>query len=247
MGDKLPLRPAPDASGADWLANRMENPWHRQDGSVRVGAIIPAGFEAYARIFHPGRDRVTGQRVPWHEVAARFGRVPHAEMQWHRIAASREAEEPDSGLLEEPIIGHLPPQESDALVDVLRGHTQTPDQCWFAVWEGWGTPVPLVFEGTQTNPKTIRWSDKWPFCDASSFSLPGRRYYLVQGHIDAASALVRWNGASLWWPEDHSWCVATEVDYMEVRGRASNRFWLTLVWNPGRHPCHTGRTLTGID
>jgi hypothetical protein len=51
-------------------------------------------------------------------------------------------------------------------------------------------------------------------------SLPKRQYFLFQGPLDAAIELG-WmlddgffvpQSPNLFWPDDHSWCVATEVD-----------------------------------
>jgi hypothetical protein len=41
---------AVSAAAADWLTDALEDPW--LDGVVRVGAIVPAGFEAYVRVEH---------------------------------------------------------------------------------------------------------------------------------------------------------------------------------------------------
>lgn len=42
---------------------------------------------------------------------------------------------------------------------------------------------------------------------------PLRSYRLYRGLLDAAVRLAEHTeGASLWWPSDRSWCVATEVD-----------------------------------
>ena len=67
---------------ANWLVERL-HPFGQDTGS-----IVPEGFEAYCRVFHPHAD--TGER--WSEIAARNGRVAHAEMQFHlisRLAAPR--------------------------------------------------------------------------------------------------------------------------------------------------------------
>ncbi len=48
----------------------------------------------------------------------------------------------------------------------------------------------------------------------------GRDYHLFGGPVDAATRIGHWitkewfdaQSPSIFWPEDHSWCVATEVD-----------------------------------
>ena len=50
---------------------------------------------------------------------------------------------------------------------------------------------------------------------------PGRDYILFEGPLDAVTTLGRqvtddWfipQSPNLFWPEDQSWCVATEIDY----------------------------------
>ena len=70
------------------------------------------------------------------------------------------------------------------------------------MWEGWGVIRPDI-EGAPT------------------FELPGRRYHLLGGPVDAATesvAIAEWSyqSASLWWPDDRAWCVATEVDHQST-------------------------------
>jgi hypothetical protein len=72
---------------------------------------------------------------------------------------------------------------------VLSRHTRTPGRCWFAVWEGWAGQKPA------RHPDLIT---------------ADRRYYLRSGPIEAL--LSEQDPPSLWWPEDRSWCVATEID-----------------------------------
>jgi hypothetical protein len=51
---------------------------------------------------------------------------------------------------------------------------------------------------------------------APTFHLPGREFYLFEGQIEGAT--TPWSGggsslASMWWPGDEAWCVATEIDF----------------------------------
>lgn len=70
--------------------------------------------------------------------------------------------------------------------------------CWFGVWEGYGDldilPQPLLGQ--------------------ERLDLPHRRYLLYRGTVRDALRFVPALGRTpnLWWPEDHSWFVASEVD-----------------------------------
>jgi hypothetical protein len=97
-----------DVAAGDWIRERVDDPWR---GSMHD--VVPRGFEAYARIFHPvERDRPVGrpwpplpyaghrreweafhaaqpeidvERVTWAEAAAAFGTTMHALAQWHHL------------------------------------------------------------------------------------------------------------------------------------------------------------------
>jgi hypothetical protein len=54
--------------------------------------------------------------------------------------------------------------------------------------------------------------------DGPKLRLPGRDYFLFTGPLGAALQLGDPGGIwskspNLYWPEDHSWCVATEIDF----------------------------------
>jgi hypothetical protein len=93
--------------------------------------------------------------------------------------------------------GTLPPELAAPLAAVLGRQTATPADCFFAVWNGWGA-LPEQIHRLPT------------------FTLPSREYHLLHGPVDAAAESVldsRWQqSSSIWWPVDHAWCVATEVD-----------------------------------
>jgi len=99
-----------DVSTGDWLRERID------DGAAwgeTIHGVVPRGFAAYARVFHPGSfDELSGRdRLPslqqwqklewseaepvlarivtrpatWSETAALFGTTFHPRVQWHRL------------------------------------------------------------------------------------------------------------------------------------------------------------------
>lgn len=182
-----------DLAPSRWIGERL-HPFAQDAGSV-----IPDGFEDYARIFHPARRDAPERAVTWREIATTNGRTVHPEMQFGNIAGTWSRRSPQPGLWSvDPRVGSLPPELARALVSVLRPRTATPDRCWFAVWEGWG--------------------DLRPQRGVPTLELPHRRYYLAEGTVDDALRTVsepdwRYQSASMWWPDDRSWFVSTEVDF----------------------------------
>jgi hypothetical protein len=176
-----------DVSAADWIAARL-NPFGQDTGS-----IVPVGFEAYARVFHP-----IGADGRWSDLARENGRIAHSQMQLHLISAPPgESTNPERFNV---VWGSLPVAERESLIDVLRPRTTTPDRCWLAVWEGFGG---LDRGGVDARVR-----------------LPQRNYLLAAGPIAAVLEPVRtvvdfdWGlSPNLWWPEDHSWIVVTEIDF----------------------------------
>jgi hypothetical protein len=125
-----------DVSPADWIAPRL-HPSH-----IDTGSVVPEGFEAYCRIFHPLRKHRPGAASrTWAEVAAENGRIVHPEMQVHmvshRVGATPERYDLND-YINELDWGSLPLPERSELVDVLSSETTTPDRCWFCIWDGYG-------------------------------------------------------------------------------------------------------------
>ena len=94
-----------------------------------------------------------------------------------------------------------------AVLGTLTGHTRTPDDCYFCLWDGWGSDI----EGGPSllhRPKVV---------------VPNRAYFLFRGSV---SDLGDWGAAdegpgqprlhmpdpAFIWPADHSWCLANDVD-----------------------------------
>jgi hypothetical protein len=185
------LRLVTDGSPADWVASGI-GPF----GSG-VGALVPHGFEAYARILHPASSR-EGAPVRWDAIARWSGGVAHALAQFEPLARPRSGggserapfdEPPRTGHLIEPLLG--------ALCAILARHTSTADRCCYCLWDGYG------------------WVSGSP-----SVRLPERDYLLFKGPLDGISEMGwRLDGRfhtpqspNLFWPHDRAWFVATEID-----------------------------------
>jgi len=224
----VPLEYVDDLTPANWIAERL-HPF-AQD----AGAIIPPGFDAYARIFHPASRRVGNAQVPvtWREIADANLRVHHPQMQFGSLVSiagvrgGAFARQPQPGLFDSwPRTGSLPLNLARVLVDVVGNYTGTPDRCWFAAWEGWGDfrdgSAALHTLGGSPNdalttlpPGTHREKPT----ENARLKLPNRGYYLARGPLAAAIETVygitwAYQSASIWWPDDRAWCVATEVDF----------------------------------
>lgn len=160
-----------------------------------VASFLPGGFEAYARVYHPPREQgesaMSGATANWHERATKLGVSLDHPLSLDMLQESARATAPlERGSLPLPVL--VP------LVDCLRGATSTPDQCFFAVWEGFGDSV-------------------FPQSRRPSLELPHRRYHVFTGPLEGAMTSLSaisfcHRSANLWWPADHAWCVATEVD-----------------------------------
>ena len=169
-----------------------------------VLSLVPACFSEYVRVFHPAYRRAGSERVAvtWAEIASANGMRMHSGVQFGSITGSERYEgKGQPGVFDQPPeTGNLARELLDPLADVLARHTSTPGACYFAVWDGWGGCPPEVRS-------------------APTFSVPQRTYHLLAGPGDALRELAdAWQplGAprspNLWWPQDHAWCVATEVD-----------------------------------
>lgn len=175
-----------------------------------VNSIVPRGFEAYARIFHPFYEVVDKQekRIPWAEVASANSKTIHRQMQWPHLVVKED--DFANGVIQGRMFnslseGSLELKLATELHPILAAHTQTPSLCWFAIWYGYGTLPEIVKQ-------------------AALFETFDRQYHLFQGSsAGIEQSFSTWsaeeNGrdvffqsANIWWPDDTAWCVATEID-----------------------------------
>jgi hypothetical protein len=194
-----------DVSPGRWIADGLAG----GSGST-VASLVPARFEACARVLHPAYryDGDDDLEVTWAEVAAHNGTVAHPLVQWDALTHGPVDSQPpvwDDG----PSEGHLPVALARRLAAVLARHTGTPEDCLFGRWDGFGYDLPT------------------PDVPPRLLLRGGRDVVLVRGRVgDAVRNLApepHEQSANLWWPDDHAWCVVTDVDLRSsyVGGTAS--------------------------
>jgi hypothetical protein len=127
-----------------------------------------------------------------------------------------------------PMDGQLPPDTCEALAALLWPHTMTPEVAWFCLWDGNGafwsgshSPVHSSLDGSEPSREEIaRYTAEAEAQDAILGSTPlvhayARNYFLFRGPLDAACGFEPsgwYTSPNLWWPNDRSWIVQTEVD-----------------------------------
>jgi hypothetical protein len=209
-----------DLTAAAWIAPRL--------GAFASGVrgVIPAGFEAYARILHPADSAEA--HVRWSAVAAAGAKVAHALMQFHTLVGVGPNEyDVDSAAWtgSVPDQGDLEPESLAALLDILARHTASVERCWFGVWEGYGwlpggSRVTFVATADGTLPPESAERHFAAIDYDARIELPKRNYLLFSGPLDAALEIGDWpapnwflpHSPNIFWPDDVSWCVATEID-----------------------------------
>jgi hypothetical protein len=225
------MTPSDKVQAAGWIRERLHG--FAQD----VGSVVPPGFEAYARIFHPAWASHDVE-VRWSEVAAASGRTVHNEMQFHRIAAPVPGRENAFGKVwsGEPRLGVLARGQAGALIPPLSGHTSTPDRVWFCLWEGYGylTGASALIVSTfwkEGEPRTPPPPPPpRPNLPKVRVRLPSRDYVLFTGQVAQAEGWQ--DGPNLWWPDDRAWCVASEIDFPYTYVGGSTELIEVILSNP---------------
>ncbi len=175
-----------------WLRERLA-PFR----DLTLASFVPSDYETYARLLHPvdtpdRHDRL----IRWRDVAQWSGRELTSRSQFESIAMGPGAPRNDRPWRGQgPEEGRLAIADARVLADALRDVTPSPQRCWFGLWSGYG------FQRG---------------CYGPELALDSRSYYLFSGSVDDAvttTLLTRERHTpNLWWPEDHSWFVATEID-----------------------------------
>jgi len=204
---------------ADWISNRL-HPFDQHD----AGSVIPAGFAAYARILHPAwRWETDGAlKIRWGMISEWTGRVVHPQVQFHELSQSWAR----PGILhgrsvDLPHEGSLPADDLVALTEILADDSDTPDHCWFCLWDGYGCVnagrafTPLVSNAGDEREHHLPQVIPATVLAGPRVRLPARDYLLYHGPLTVASAFCSYpsyQSPNLWWPDDRTWCVASEID-----------------------------------
>ena len=185
-----------------------------------VGTLVPVGFAAYGRIFHPAWR---GGRSPirWDAVAAWSGRTVHGLAEFTKVASPVGQPADPAPYDQRPRDGELPQAAIHSLARVLRNHTGTPDQWFVGIWEGVG------------------WMDRSE-AKAPLLCLPERTHLVFKGNADILDK-VGWIGfdgrpvheaPNLIWPADRAWLVATDVDQESTYVGGSAALVAALIADP---------------
>ena len=203
-----------------FLTEVTEAQWIEQGTNHRsrcLDALIPAGFTAHARLFHPAdnvSDSTAESRVRWSQVAKWAGKTVHSLMEFGRIKV------PVEGFGIEPAPWRYDPDEElydegIALAAFLAGYTDTPQDCFFGIWEGYGQFSVGSMVMLSTNGG-IPLSPPAEVLKAEQFVCDDWKHLLYRGALDAIESFYTvpiWgNLPNIWWPSDRAWFVMSHYD-----------------------------------
>ncbi len=213
---------------ADWIGERLAT------RAACVAAVVPSGFESYARILHPVETPHDGEElVRWRDLAAWSGQSLESDTPFHSIALPPHQPEQPPPSIHSPSLGRLYLPDAGTLASVIRRFTTTASDCWFGLWDGYDlVGVPLAARvgarrGTGPIPELAR--------NGQRVHLSDRDYLLYRGGVDSfrpfeSDSLEQ--TANLWWPGDHAWCVASEVDLSSTYVGGSSEMIGVLLAEP---------------
>jgi hypothetical protein len=205
-----------DVDAADWIIERLHSFFFTT--AQDVASFVPEGFSAYARVLHPAwrteRDRHI--KVRWADLAREKGVPLRTTTRFEELESTAPMHYRQS-----PRVGTLQRDELEALVKLLAPFTSTPHSCWFGVWEGYGwmqgPPAIAVFGRPEARRRSLQAELEALAAPAGPrVQIPGRSLALYSGQIEEAAAFCEpptSQSPNLWWPDDHAWCVASEIDF----------------------------------
>ncbi len=207
-----------DVEPARWLRAALR-PWTAR-GIRHVSTLVPAGYPAHGRILHRGGTRSDALR--WAEIAVQTGRHINANTQYAQLVgwhADTDHQSPPEPWLE-PERGSLLPDECSAVAHVLARYSATQDDCFFCIWEGYGSAWTVLNRLAYGAPRV---------------ALEHRNCLLFRGPVSAATAFREgpwFQSPTVWWPADRAWCVASELDIYSTYVAATSAAMAALGDDP---------------
>ncbi len=217
-----------DVTVGRWIEKRLTGP------PESMSRLVPEGYAAYARVLNPAHT-AAGEPLRWSTVSDWSGRVYHPLMSFEGISRPVDGRgtgpapwgrDPEHGRLDEGL-----PRKLAAL---LFQFTDTPEQCYFGVWEGYGQysggTTLLTSDGSGRplpTPSDIRKAQRIRGC--------GRNYLLYTGELRDISGFYtnfRSEPPNIWWPADRAWFVATDIDLDSTYIGASQECIDALLQHP---------------
>ncbi|WP_157108585.1 hypothetical protein [Aldersonia kunmingensis] len=182
-----------DVFAGEWIRDGLA-----PDRTYRVSMLVPRGFAAYGRILHPLEsvdDNGRTRWLRWSDLARATGAIEHAGIQLVPML-----DRVPTGLLYSadrpvpatPVLAWE--QQLDALEGILAQHTSTPDDCYFAFWEG-----NTAFEDIPDAVPRLEVRESF-------------RCYLIRGPIRRIADTLHGLLPNLAWPADRAWCVVSNSD-----------------------------------
>lgn len=168
--------------------------WPCSDGQVRLGSLLPVGFESYVRVLHPCHPSLPARR-DWEGLAERAGVTLDPISRWDDLVAralTRGYGDPGS-----PALGELEVTEFQALQQLVqRSGEDNRNDVFGAFWSGYG-----FFDDGQREMAT---------------DIGSRDYVIFRGHATDMQELTVgngiWHSPNYWWAANRSWCVVTDMD-----------------------------------
>ena len=202
------VEPVSDFSETGWIAESIHRRGSQTMQRYAEGRLVPDGFAAYARLFHPAQVLNEAKEhlpVRWAQIAAERGRTMHPWATFYDVANVHEwISGRNGGVKSSPKEWSLPSAECAILAGLVREFTETPDLYYFGFWDGYGQAD--RFPAMRRQPRF------------RLHTIEPRGYYLLRGRLDPALAgkHFAYHSPNIWWPADRAWCISTDIDGMDT-------------------------------
>jgi hypothetical protein len=232
------LEPVHDLAPVAWVRKAIgEHPGRR----LLVGDLVPPVFDAYARVLHRIRVEEAGQPLirTWTERATELGHRLGPTATWWDVIGI-----PPFGAGSgdpQPEIGRLTKHEVESLASALDP-SDGQDACWFGIWSGWGflsagghgelRPRGSWFSELRQRRRVEREAPRDEAHEPPRTTVIGEPCFLIRGKVNDAARFMfhGWfQSPTLWWPDDRSWFVHTEIDAMSTYIGGSHEMIDSLV------------------